>query len=98
MWHTSKPTSTGLEVKLRRLRSSEAVRSYSARENATVGEQSSGGLTDLVEKGSSAIGDLDFPRLSHGTAEGAAFVPEQFVFHESFGNRGAVDGDEGPIP
>ena len=26
MWHTSKPTSTGLEVKLRRLRSSEAVR------------------------------------------------------------------------
>src|SRR2546428_7739967 len=55
-------------------------------------------VTDLVEKESSAVGDLDFPRLSHGTAEGAAFVPEQFVFHESFGNRGAVDGDEGPIP
>ena len=48
-------------------------------------------FADFVEKQRAALGHFDFAGLAiAGSGERAAFVAEEFVFDETFGNGGAV--------
>ena len=55
-------------------------------------------FADLVEEERAAVGDLE-KALLHGlgVGEGSLFMAEEFGFDEGFGNRRAVDGDEGAV-
>ena len=66
-------------------------------ENAQeLGLRGSGHFADFVEEERAAVGELEAADAAFGRAgEGAAFVAEDFAFHQRFGNCGAVDGDEG---
>ena len=45
-----------------------------------------------------AVGRFEEPLLHRlGIGEGTFFVAEEFGFHQCFGNRRAIDGDEGPF-
>ena len=55
-------------------------------------------VADFVEEERAAIcslGASDTPLA--GVGEGALFVPEEFRFHERFGQGGAVEDDERPV-
>ena len=53
-------------------------------------------FADFVEEEGAAVGGFEESFLHLlGVGECAFFVAEEFGFHESFGNGGAVDGDEG---
>ena len=55
-------------------------------------------VADLVQKKRSSIGLLELPALhGGGPSERPLFVPEQLALDQRLGNRGAVDGDEGPL-
>ena len=55
-----------------------------------------GKIADLVQEQRPLVGQLEAPRLArHGPREGALFVAEQFALDEVFGDRRAVDLDEG---
>ncbi len=48
-------------------------------------------LSDFVEEESAAMSEIHFAGFARaGSREGAAFVAEEFVFDEAFGNGGAV--------
>src|SRR5579862_531897 len=55
-------------------------------------------LADLVQEERALIGQFKLAQLLRvGVGERTAFVPEQFAFQEIFGNRRAVERDEGPL-
>ena len=48
-------------------------------------------LANFVKEESATLGEFDFANFAvAGSGEGAAFVTEEFVFNEAFGNGGAV--------
>ena len=54
-----------------------------------------GHFADFIEQQSAAVGEFEAADAPFGRAgEGAALVAENFAFHQRFGNRGAIDGDE----
>ena len=54
-------------------------------------------VADFIEKQRALVGQFEFSGLAGGRAgEGALFVAEEFAFQKIFGDRGAVDFDEGP--
>ena len=53
-------------------------------------------FADFVEEERAAVGQFHFADFARaGTGEGAAFVAEEFVFDQAFGNGGAIQRDEG---
>ena len=56
-------------------------------------------LADFVQQQGAVLGHFEAAGAALGGAgEGALFVAEQFAFDQRFGQRGAVDGDERPLP
>src|SRR5487761_278183 len=57
-----------------------------------------GHFADFIEQQRSAVGKLEAAEPAFGGAcERAFFVAENLAFHQRFGNRGAIDRDEGLI-
>ena len=57
-----------------------------------------GHVADFVQKHGAGVGLLELAGLGDiGAGERAFLVAEQFALHQVFGNRGAVDLDEGPV-
>src|ERR1700722_5493839 len=75
-------TSTGVSLLLP---SRRTLRSSGTRSN----------FADFAEEERATLSEPEAADAAFGRAgEGAAFVAEDFAFHQGFGNRGAVDGDE----
>ena len=57
-----------------------------------------GHFADFVEQQRAAVGQLEAADAPLGRAgEGAALMAENFALHQRFGNRRAIDGDEGTV-
>ena len=57
-----------------------------------------GHFADFVEQQRAAVGQFEAADAAFGGAgECAFFVPENFAFHQRFGNGRAIDGDEGAV-
>jgi len=54
-----------------------------------------GHFSDLVQKQRASVGHFEpAGLLPHRSAKGSLFVAEQFAFHQGFGQRGDIGGDE----
>ena len=55
-------------------------------------------LADFIEKQRAAVGHFKTANPPLGRPrKRTAFVPENFTFHQGFGNRRTIDGNKGPI-
>ena len=56
-------------------------------------------LTDLIEKNSSEIGELEFSRFAaEGARIGSLFMPKQLVLDQGVRNGSTIHGHEGLVP
>ena len=63
-----------------------------------LGLRGRGHFADFIEQQRAAVGQFEAADAAFGSAgEGAFLVAENFALHQRFGNRRAIDGDEGTI-